>query len=360
MMAPHHKRSLRERFDIPVSESLYNALIAVFAEFIGTTFFLFFALAGCQIANTSFSASSAPARTSVQAPTSSSSTSLLYQGLSVSFSLAINAWVFFRITSALFNPAITLGMCLIGSLNWRRGLGVAISQILGGMTAAGLVSGLLPGELRAETVLVNGTSVVRGFFIEVLLTAAFVFSVFMLAADKSKGTFIAPIGIGLALFIAQLVGGPFTGASLNPARSFGPAVAAHHFPGSHWIYWIGPMLGSVLAAGFYKLTRVLENETALAVRGENVLGHRRGISNSSTVHAGAQTLPPKEAHMLAPVPEHDLEKGLKESAVGSGAPESDEHAQPHYLSGVTAVHEPGKNHTDTGTAHDHQSTQPNK
>lgn len=166
--------------------------------------------------------------------------------------------------------------------------------------------------------------------------------------------FIAPIGIGLALFIVQLVGSAFTGASLNPARSFGPAIAAHHFPGYHWIYWIGPLLGSVLATGLYKTVKVLEIETAIALRGESVLGHRRGISNSSVVPpAGAQPLP-TPLHVLEPVAEQDLEEGLKKRE-GEAAGEV---AQPHYVSrrdlllyqrglliepkpsGMTAVNEP--------------------
>jgi aquaporin related protein len=69
-------------------------------------------------------------------------------------------------------------------------------------------------------------------------------------------------GIGLALFIAELTGVYFTGGSLNPARSFGPAVVNHNFAGYHWIYWLGPVLGSVIAAGFYKLIKILEYETA--------------------------------------------------------------------------------------------------
>jgi hypothetical protein len=116
------------------------------------------------------------------------------------------------------------------------------------------------------------------------------------------------VGIGLTLFVTQLVGGPFTGASLNPARSFCTAVAAHHFPGYHWIYWLGPALGSLLAVGFYKVVKVLEIETALAIHGGNFLGHRRGISNSSNVPADAAL---REVHVLDSVPESDLEKGLK-------------------------------------------------
>lgn len=69
-------------------------------------------------------------------------------------------------------------------------------------------------------------------------------------------------GIGLALFIAELTGVYFTGGSLNPARTFGPAVVNHTFASYHWIYWLGPMLGAIVAAGFYKFIKILEYETA--------------------------------------------------------------------------------------------------
>lgn len=64
------------------------------------------------------------------------------------------------------------------------------------------------------------------------------------------------------MFIAELTGVYFTGGSLNPARSFGPALVEHDFSGHHWIYWIGPILGSLVAAGFYKFIKGLEYETA--------------------------------------------------------------------------------------------------
>lgn len=73
----------------------------------------------------------------------------------------------------------------------------------------------------------------------------------MLAAEKSKDTFIAPIGIGLALFVVKIAGVAYTGASVNPARSFGPCVAASSFESYHWIYWLGPFLGSLVSAGFF-------------------------------------------------------------------------------------------------------------
>lgn len=99
-----------------------------------------------------------------------------------------------------------------------------------------------------------------------------VFTIFLLAAEKHRATFIAPIGIGLALFIAHLAGVRFTGgklssnassdqraradirstASLNPARSFGPDVVTGSFESHHWIYWVGPLLGSLLAVFAYR------------------------------------------------------------------------------------------------------------
>lgn len=153
-------------------------------------------------------------------------------------------------------------MCLVGALPYIRGVLLIISQILGGITAAAICSALFPGPLTVRTSLGGGTTVVQGLFIEMFLTAELVFTIFMLAAEKYKGTFIAPGGIGLSLFIAELTGVYFTGGSVNPARSFGPSVVSHSFYSYHWIYWVGPILGSLLASGFYKFIKMLEYETA--------------------------------------------------------------------------------------------------
>ncbi|KAF3918881.1 Aquaporin-5 [Dactylellina cionopaga] len=94
------------------------------------------------------------------------------------------------------------------------------------------------------------------------LTAQLIITIFMLAVEKTKATFLAPLGIGGALFVGHLVGIFYTGASLNPVRSFGPAVVAHHFNSDHWIYWVGPLLGALVAAGFYRLLKFLQYEAA--------------------------------------------------------------------------------------------------
>lgn len=84
----------------------------------------------------------------------------------------------------------------------------------------------------------------------------------MFAAEKHKATFLAPVAIGLALFVCELPGVYFTGGSLNPARSLGPAVVVKSFPGYHWIYWLGPCFGALLAYAFYTLMKFGEYQTA--------------------------------------------------------------------------------------------------
>ena len=142
--------------------------------------------------------------------------------------------------------------CAIGAV---RAVNVFLAQFLAGICSAGIVSALFPGPLNVNTTLTGQTSIAQGVFIEMFLTAELVFVIFMLAAEKHKATFLAPVGIGLALFIAEMGGVYFTGGSLNPARSFGPAAVTGSFPGYHWIYWIGPLLGCLLATGFYKLMK---------------------------------------------------------------------------------------------------------
>lgn len=152
-----------------------------------------------------------------------------------------------------YRAQVTLGMCLVGALSWLRGGILFVAQMLGAMASAAVVSVLFPGALAVTTTLGGGTSVVQGLFIEMFLTAQLVFTIFMLAAEKHKATFIAPVGMygitlclvdqlanllisGLSLFVAELTGVYFTGGSLNPARSFAPDVVLRSFPSYHWIY----------------------------------------------------------------------------------------------------------------------------
>ncbi|KUI55895.1 Aquaporin-2 [Cytospora mali] len=242
-------RPLGSRFSVPIRAHIG----AVVSEFVGTFLFLLFALGGTHVIN------SATYSDPTQAG-KADATKLLYISLVFGLSLAVNVWAFQRIEGGLFNPAVAVAMFVTGTINIiRLGL-VIIAQLLASIAASGLIVGLLPGNgIAATTSLGGNTSVVRGLFIEMFLTAQLVFVIFMLAIEKHQATAVAPIVIGLALFIAEMMGVYYTGGSLNPARSFGPAVVSRGgFDSYHWIYWLGPILGALLAAAFYKLIKVMQ------------------------------------------------------------------------------------------------------
>lgn len=230
-----------------------NNIVAALGEFVGTFLFLFFAFAGTQVANT-------PAPTPVTGSDTTlipNTSNLMFIALAFGLSLMANVWAFYRVTGGLFNPAVALALFLVGGLSLVRLVVVVIAQFLGGIAAAAVVSALLPGPMTVATTLGGGANIAQGLFIEMFLTAQLVFVIIMLAAEKHKSTFLAPIGIGITFFLAELVGIYFTGGSLNPARSLGPAVVNRSFPGYFWIYWLGPLLGSLLACGFYVLLKYL-------------------------------------------------------------------------------------------------------
>lgn len=115
--------------------TLLTILFQAIGEFLGTFLFLFFAFAGAQVAN--------EADSNLGNSTPSIGT-LLYISLAFGFSLAVTAWVFFRISGGLFNPAVTLGLMLIGCLSYTRAAVVILAQIIGAIASAGVVSALFP------------------------------------------------------------------------------------------------------------------------------------------------------------------------------------------------------------------------
>ncbi|KAG9000272.1 hypothetical protein FRB94_005587 [Tulasnella sp. JGI-2019a] len=228
---------LKQPMQGPANLAYKNHFVAMVGEYVGTCLFMIFALGGTNVANiptTSVTGVTTEGQSGTQAATANTS-NLLYIALSFGFSLAVNAWIFFRISGGLFNPAVSLAMALVGALTPLRALLLSISQILGGITGAVIIQALLPGTLNVRTTLSAETSIARGLFIEMFMTALLMMAILLLAAEKSKATFVAPIGIGLALFIAELMGVFYTGGSLNPARSFGPSVVLRTFTHYHWI-----------------------------------------------------------------------------------------------------------------------------
>jgi aquaporin rerated protein, other eukaryote len=99
---------------------------------------------------------------------------------------------------------VTFSLFLVGAVPALRSVVVMLAQMLGGIAAAAVVSGILPGELTVNSRLGDETSVARGLFIEMFGTCELTFTVIMLAALKHKATYLAPAGIGMALFVGHL------------------------------------------------------------------------------------------------------------------------------------------------------------
>ncbi|KAI7775769.1 hypothetical protein LA080_006401 [Diaporthe eres] len=204
IMAPEAKESwIHRAWSNPHVKSGKNSVlgshfVAATAEFVGTFFFLWLGYGGQLMALTQ---AAAPAGTGGGA----SSETVVFISLIYSFSLLVNAWAFYRISGGLFNPAVSLGLSLAGKLPWARTAFLIPAQLLASMCAGGLAAAMFNDEIvSVNTLLSAETSTAKGLFIEMFMTAELVFVILMLAAEKSKDTFLAPVGIGLALFICEL------------------------------------------------------------------------------------------------------------------------------------------------------------
>ncbi|KAI1324181.1 aquaporin-like protein [Xylariaceae sp. FL0255] len=250
-------------------------LVAATGEFVGTFFFLFFGYGGHLMVLDETPSTGPGAST------------MIYIAITYGFSLLVTVWALYRISGGLFNPAVTLGLCLSGQLPWTRAAFLIPSQLVACICAGAVVEVLFPGDLSlVNTRLAAGVSIAQGVFAEMFFTSYLVFVVLILAVEKSRDTFLAPIGIGLALLVAEIPGVFFTGGSLNPARSFGCAVAAADFPGYHWIYWVGPALGALISAGYYRFVKAFNYEEANPgqdASSPNSLPHEASIPTMSQV-----------------------------------------------------------------------------
>jgi len=157
------------------------------------------------------------------------------------------------------NPAVTIGAWAAGKIDTPNAIGYVISQCLGAVVAAFLIKFAVPVDaLNAVAMgtpaLGNGVTVGQGLLTEIILTFFLMFAVYGTAIDrrapKTGGLFI-----GLTVTLDILMGGPISGAAMNPARHLGPALMGG--PTEHiWLYWLGPVVGAVLAALVYK--KILE------------------------------------------------------------------------------------------------------
>jgi aquaporin Z len=171
------------------------------------------------------------------------------------------AYAYGHISGTHINPAVTLGVWAAGKIDAARAGSYIVFQIAGGIVGALVLRWVLGGTgtglgmtQLAQSLDVHGTTIsispVVGMVLEAILTFFLVNQV-MNAGISGKATIPGGLAIGLTLTFCILMGGPLTGASLNPARSIGPAVAAGDFT-NLWVYLVGPAIGGVVAGVLYK------------------------------------------------------------------------------------------------------------
>ncbi len=155
------------------------------------------------------------------------------------------------------NPAVTLGLLSTGHVTPVTAIKYIISQCAGAVAAAAAIKFVTPAESVLATslgtpLLAATTSPVQGIVFEAITTAFLMFVVYGTAVD-ARAPKMAALFIGLTVTLDIMAAGPFTGAAMNPARSLGPALVGGYMA-NMWVYWLGPIIGAILAAMIYKGT----------------------------------------------------------------------------------------------------------
>lgn len=163
-------------------------------------------------------------------------------------------WCIGHVSGGHVNPAVTIGLLVARKITVVRAFFYIISQCVGAIAGAAILRGVTPGgRVLGVTTIYPELSVAQGYGVEVVITFVLVFCVFSSIdgrrADLNGST---PLSIGLSVGVCHLWAIKYTGSSMNPARSFGPAVICNSWA-DHWVYWIGPITGAIIAALLYEL-----------------------------------------------------------------------------------------------------------
>ncbi len=176
--------------------------------------------------------------------------SLLEVGLAHSLVVVGLIYAYGHISGTHINPAVTLGLLIAGEIRFVAAIGYWIVQFLGGILGAVLLNVLLPNPSDlGVTILSENVGVGQGLIVEIILTFFLVNAIFNTAVSRKTPNF-AGLAIGFTLMFCILMGGPLTRASLNPARTLGPALISGNYA-DMWLYFVGPCVGAILAAFLY-------------------------------------------------------------------------------------------------------------
>ncbi|XP_061477730.1 aquaporin-6-like isoform X1 [Rhineura floridana] len=205
---------------------------AVFAEFLATAIFVFFGLG--------------PVLDWPEPP------SVLQTAITFNLAAATTVQIAWHASGAHLNPAVTVAFLLGSRISLVRAACYVVAQLAGGITGAATLYGVTPGTVRGNLginrVAINISSG-QAVAVELILTLQLVLCYFASTDSRSKGSSPA-IMIGVSVALGHLIGHYFTSCSMNPAKSFGPAVIFGKFH-NHWIFWVGPLAGAILASVLY-------------------------------------------------------------------------------------------------------------
>ncbi|MBE5958601.1 MAG: aquaporin [Lachnospiraceae bacterium] len=194
----------------------------------------------------------------------------LLTALAFGLTIVAMAYSIGNISGCHINPAVSLGVLITGGMNIKEFCGYVVSQCLGAFAGAGLLSVIFgAGKVTDMTggfgsnglAGVNG-NYVAGLVVEIVLTFIFVTAILGVTSKKAAHGSFGGLVIGLTLVLVHILGIGLTGTSVNPARSFGPAIAAcfegNSTPATElWVFVVGPLVGAAIAAYVYKF---LESE----------------------------------------------------------------------------------------------------
>lgn len=298
-MKAHHSTAGRHLGGWRLGEQLTPALVkAVIVEFIGTGVFVFLATgavaSGCHAGDVAAASGHGGDTKLEDVPPGScflQSTTLLNIALSFGLSLFVCIYFSASFSGGHINPAVSLAMFATRRISFLRGLLYTIVQCGGAACASIILKGLDTNGFTAAAGAANQVNAASGATVgtalgyEIILTFVLVFVIFA-ATDTQRAVstaplpVLAPLAIGVAVFVIHLVAVPVDGCSVNPARSFGPAAVARVWK-HYWIFWVGPYVGALVAAVTYELAFKTRHSEGDEGNGENKGDVESGMPISS-------------------------------------------------------------------------------
>jgi aquaporin NIP len=181
---------------------------------------------------------------------------ITHLGIALTFGLIVMVMILAigHISGAHINPAVTLAFALTKHIPWATVPKYWLAQLVGATVGSLLVAVVIGDDASLGATLPLNGDVVRSLILEIILTMILMFVIISLATDERAQGSLAALAIGSTVALEAMFAGPVSGASMNPARSLGPALMASEWT-DHWIYWVGPILGAALGALLYSYIR---------------------------------------------------------------------------------------------------------